>query len=396
MSNIVTGIDIGSYQVKVVIAERADDPRQLPHILGTGYAESRGLKHGYVISVPDVARSVAAAVAQASKAAGHKVERACIGIGGIGLDEAFSHGEAAVERGDSEITERDVARAIAASEKAVPPAAITNKKILHTIPLSFSVDGARILGKNPAGMKGSRVSVDTFLITCLDRHVADILSAVDEAGIEVEDIAASPMAASFVSLSKMQKRVGCILANIGSETMSTIVYEDTIPVSIKVFPVGGNDITNDLALGMRIALEEAEQLKHGAVLGAPYPKRKIDDLISKRLTDMFKLIDAHLKSINKDELLPAGIVMTGGSSVIPLSADLAKSILRLPSRAATLTDGSSDPSLPHDSSWSVAYGLTIWGDSQRGATEPFGGNGVKDMVTDAAGNIWRWFKKFLP
>src|SRR6202142_3495437 len=263
MSNIVTGIDIGTHHVKVVIAQSADDPHAPPRVLGTGYAESRGLKAGYIVSVPDVARSVAAAVSQASKAARVKVKRAYLGLGGMGLEEAFSRGEAVVERGDSEITERDIPRAIAASEKTLASSNTLNRRNIHTIPLRYSVDGVRVLGRSPVGMKGMRLSVETLFITSLERHVGDLVEAVEQAGVEVEDVVAAPIAASFVALTKMQKRVGCVLANIGSETLSIIVFEDTTPISLKVFPIGAADITNDIALGLRISPEDAEQLKQG-------------------------------------------------------------------------------------------------------------------------------------
>ncbi len=390
MANYVTGIDIGSYQVKVVIAERPDDPRQPPRILGTGYAESRGLKHGYIISIPEVSRSIAAAVAQASKAARVRVKRVYLGVGGIGLEEAFARGETVVERGDSEITDRDIPRAVKVSEEALPPAARANRKIIHTIPLRFTVDGVRVLAKNPVGMKGQRISVETLFITCLERHLADLAAAVQDAGLEVEDVVAAPIAASFVALNKMQKRVGCVLANIGSETLSIIVFEDSLPVSVKVFPVGAADITNDLALGLKISPEEAEQLKQGAVLGAPYPKRKIDDIIARRVQDMFKLVESHLKKIGKDELLPAGVILTGGGSSIQTIADLAKAVLRLPSRTAPITEG--QRMQLRDASWAVAYGLTIWGFSEGGELEPLDRSAFADFFK----NIWRWFKKFLP
>ncbi len=392
MNNIVTGIDVGTYHVKVVIAQNADDPRQAPRILGTGYAESRGLKSGYIISVPDVARSIAAATAQASKAAQVKVKRAYLGLGGIGLDEAFARGEVVVERGDSEITDRDIPRAIAASEKALPSAAVLNRKIIHTIPLRFSVDGVRVMGHSPVGMKGMRIAVDTFFITCQERHVSDLVAAVEEAGIEVEDIVASPLAASFVALSKMQKRVGCVLANMGAETLSLIVFEDSVPLSIKIFPVGASDITHDLALGLRIPPEDAEQLKQGAILGAPYPKKKIDDLIATRITSMFKLIESHLKKIGKDELLPAGIILTGGGSAIQTVSDIAKAILRLPSRTASLSEGVGAKMQLKDGSWAVAYGLTVWGMTQGDGLEHPGNTDLIDILK----NVWHWFKKFLP
>lgn len=391
MANHVTGIDIGSYHVKVVIAERPEDPRLPPRILGTGYAESRGLKQGYIVSVPEVSRSIAAAVAQASKAARVKVKRVYLGVGGIGLEEAFSRGETVVERGDSIVTSRDIPRAVKVSEDALPPVARQNRKVIHTIPLRYSLDGIKVLGKNPVGMKGQRISVETMFITCLERHVVDLKTAVEDAGFEVEDVCAAPLAASFVALSKMQKRVGCVLANIGSETLSVIVFEDSVPVSVKVFPVGASDITNDLALGLRISPEEAEQLKQGAVLGAPYPKRKIDDIIARRISDMFKLVEAHLKKIGKDELLPGGIILTGGGSAVQTVADLAKAVLRLPSRQAPIGEGNQKMQL-RDSSWAVAYGLTIWGFSEGGDLEAEEHSGLNDVF----GNLWRWFKKFLP
>ncbi len=392
MQKIVTGIDVGSYQVRVVIAGRADNPREAPRILGTGYAESRGLKHGYIVSVDEVSRSIAAAVSQASKAAQVKVKRAYLGLGGIGLEEVFSRADTVVERGDSEITPRDLPRVLKASEASVAAAATLNRRIIHSIPLRYYVDGARALSKSPVGMKGMRLSVETLFITCLERHVHDLVEAVERAGIEVEDVAASPLAASFVALTKMQKRVGCVLANIGSETLSIIVFEDDIPISIKVFPTGAADITNDLALGLRISPEEAEQLKQGAILGASFSKRRIEDLMSHRIQNMFKLVEAHLKKIGKNELLPAGIILTGGGSSIQTVAETAKSILRLPSRTAALTDSPTSKVHLKDSAWAVAYGLTIWGFTQGGELEMAENTDFKDMLK----NTWRWAKRFLP
>jgi cell division protein FtsA len=391
MNNVIVGIDVGTSQVKVVVA-RGHDDRALPAILGTGYAESRGVKQGYITSTAEVSRSIAAAVAQASRAARMPIKRAYISVGGIGLEEAFARGEVVVERGDSQITERDIPRAIAASERALPPSATLNRKIIHTIPLSFSVDGVKVMGRSALGMKGARVAVETLFITCLERHVTDLVSAIEEAGVEVEDIVAAPLAASFVALSKTQKRVGCVLVNIGSETLSLAVFDDSVPISIKVFPVGSSAVTNDLALGLRIPPEEADQLKHGAVLGAPFPKKKIDDLINKRLSEMLKLVEHHLKKIGKDELLPAGIILTGGGSAIQTASDLAKAVLRLPARVASLGDNGASKIQLGDGSWAVAYGLTVWGVTQGGDLETHEESSVRDSFK----TIWRWFKKFLP
>ncbi|HYF12804.1 MAG TPA: cell division protein FtsA [Candidatus Paceibacterota bacterium] len=392
MQKTVTGIDIGTYHVKVVIAARPDNPRDAPKILGTGYAESRGMKQGYIISVPEVSRSVAAAVAQASKAAQVKVRRAYVGIGGVGIDEAFSRGETVVERGDSEVTYRDIPRVLSAAESSLAPAALLNRRILHTIPLRYSLDGVRVMGRSPVGLKGVRLSAETLFITCLERHVSDIVSAVEDAGIEVEDVAASPLAASFVALSKMQKKVGCVLANIGSETLSIIVFEDGIPISVRVFPVGAADITHDIALGLRISPEEAEQLKHGSVIGSSYPQKKVDDIIARRVQDMFKLVEAQLKKIGKNELLPAGIILTGGGGAVQTVSDLAKAVLRLPAKVASLSEGVGSKVHLKDGSWAVSYGLTIWGFTQGDEPEAASNAGFKDV----AHSFSRWARKFLP
>ena len=390
MSNIVTGIDVGTYHVKAVIAQRHEDERQPPRILGTGYAESRGMRHGYITSLGETGRSITAAVAQAQKAARVRVKGAYVGLGGAGLDEYTARGETVVERGDSQISERDLSRAAAAAAAALPPSATLNRRILHQIPLRYFVDGVRVLGRNPAGMSGGRVGVEVLFITCLERHVHDLMQAVEEAGFSVEDVVAAPVAASFVALSKTQKRVGCVLANMGAETLSIIVFEDTVPISVKVFPIGGTDVTHDLALSLRISPEDAQELKHGAILGAPYPKRKIEDVIAKRVTEMFKLVETHLKKIGKNELLPAGIILTGGSSALQSAADLAKSALRLPSRLAE--PPSSQRMQLQDSTWAVAYGLTIWGLTQGGDLE---GQNSSEWL-DPLHSLWRWFKKFLP
>jgi len=389
MQRIATGIDIGTHHIKVVIAERTGDPKDPPRILGTGFAESRGLRHGYIISGGDVTRSVSLAVAQAEKAAKTKVREAYVGVGGVSLSEIFSRGETIVTRGDGEISERDVAQALAASESSISPSQMLNHKIIHTIPLRYMVDGNPLMGSRPQGLKGIKLAVETLFITCLTQHFKDLVEAVEEAGIEVQDIVAAPLAASFVTITKPQKMAGCILANIGAETFSIVVFEDGVPISIKVFPTGGSDITNDIALGLRVPIEEAEQIKLGAITGRDVPRRKLEDIITRRLSDMFKLVEAHLKKMGKDGLLPAGIIITGGGSRIQTATDLAKAVLRLPSRLAHLTAIDSKMQLK-DGSWAVAYGLTIWG-----FTSPdFGGSesGRWDMVRMAR----RILKKFLP
>jgi len=386
--SFVTGIDVGTYHVKVVIVREPlqSEGKSLPQIIGTGYAESRGLRNGYIINENDVVRSVRNAITQAEKASGVKVKNAYISMGGIGLDEVQSRGEAITSRADSMITQVDIDKAMQASEDTVQDK-IPNRKIIHGIPLSYTVDGEKVHGR-PHGLKGTKIEIETLFITAFEQHLNDLVAAIESIGIKVNDVMASPLAGSLVMLSKAQKRAGCVLANIGAETVSIVVFENNTPISLKVFPLGSNDITNDLALGLKIPLDEAEKIKRGGITNATYSKRKIDEIISARLTDIFELIDAHLKKIKRDGLLPAGIILTGGGSGITTIQDLARASLRLPSKIATLDPGQNGK--VRDASWAVSYGLCIWG--MTGTEEESGIN----LAKHTGSNLLNWFKQFLP
>ncbi len=382
----VTGIDVGTYHVKVVIASAAKETSGVPQIIGTGYAESRGLRNGYIINESDVVRSVRNAVAQAEKASGVKVRRAYISMGGIGLDEIHAHGEAITSRADSVISQVDIDKAVEASEESIRER-IPNRRILHAIPLHFTIDGERVYGR-PHELKGTKLEVDTLFVTAFEQHLNDLVSAIESIGIHVDDIMASPLAGSLVMLTKAQKRAGCVLANIGAETVSIVVFENNTPTSLKVFPIGSNDITNDIALGLKIPLEEAEKIKRGGMTHTPYSKKKLDEIISARLTDIFELIDAHLKKMKRDGLLPAGVILTGGGSGITSVQDLARASLRLPSKIATLDPGQNGK--VRDASWAVSYGLCIWG--MTGTEEESGIN----LARHTGSTILNWLKQFLP
>ncbi len=389
MSNhIVTGIDVGTYQVKVVVVQyqKHGKTKALPKIIGTGYAESRGLRNGYIINENDVRRSVRNAIAQAEKASGAHIKSAYVSIGGIGLDELHSHGEVITSRADSEITHVDIDKAMSVSEDHIIDH-IPNRKILHAIPLSFTIDGEKVMGR-PNGMKGTRLEVESMFITSIEQHLNDLVASIESIGVMVEDVMASPLAGSLVMISKTQKRAGCVLANIGSETVSIIVFENSIPISLKVLPIGSNDITNDIALGLKIPLDEAEKIKRGGMSSTTYSKRKLDEIISARLSDIFELIGAHLKKIGRDGLLPAGVIITGGGSGVSTIKDLAKVALKLPSKIATLDPGENGE--VKDASWAVAYGLCIWGVS--GSEEE---SGVA-LARHTGNSIINWFKQFLP
>lgn len=384
-NRVIVGIDVGTYQIKVVVAkDTPENSNTLPQIIGTGFAESRGLRNGYIVNEQDATRSIQSAIFQAEKNAGVPIKRAYLSISSVGVDEIFAHGEIITSRTDSEVINTDTEKVMQDSEDRIIEH-IPNRKILHDVPLSFTLDGERVLGR-PNGRKGTKLEVDALFVTVIEQHVTDLINAVEATGVVVEDVIASPLAVSFVALSKAQKRAGCVIANIGAETLALTVFENSLPLSVKVFPVGSNDITNDIALGMKIPLEEAEKIKRGS--SSSYSKRKLDEIINSRLADMFELIDTHLKKIKRDGLLPAGVIITGGGSNLSGIEDVAKVCLRLPARISLLDPGTNGKL--KDPTWAVAYGLCVWGASDQVERSGIG------MAKQAKNSIVKWLSQFLP
>ncbi len=372
--NITVGIDVGTYATRVVVAEYKKGEK-IPQILGTGMSVSNGLRHGYIINSDEAVKSIRRAVADAEKNAGIKIKRAALSIGGVSVGSALSVGSTIISKADTEVTSLDIAKAVKEAEDNL---SLANKKIIETIPVAYKLDGKEITGR-PEGMHGIKLEVRVLFITCLEQHFDDLVEAATDAGIEVVDVVPSPLAASAIALSDRQKSVGSILVNIGAETVSIAVFENGHAISLHIFSIGSTDITNDIALGLKVPLDEAEGIKIGSVMGN-YPKKKLDEIIEARLSDIFELIDNHLKKIKRSELLPAGIIITGGGAQIAMIDEMAKSFLKLPARIGVAEFFGNAKSKIRDSSWFVATGLCVH-DSHRnmGGSESGFGKEIKNF-----------------
>ena len=225
----------------------------------------------------------------------------------------------------------------------------------------------------------------------LGQQYDDMLEAVECAGVEVEGVMASPLAASLVTLNRSQKMAGVCLAHIGSETLSVVIFDNDIPISVKVFPMGSGDITNTIALSFQVPLHEAEALKRGAVSGSDIPQRKMDALITKKLKEMFTLVNAHLKSIGRQRLLPAGIVITGGGSGLTSAAEIARGVLQLPSQTSHIGLLSRASSV--DATWAVAAGLCRWAYAEDRVART---SSLGEVFSDGWQSIKRGIRSLLP
>ncbi len=396
---IVIGIDIGTSETKVIIAEGLVESGHFsPRIIGSGTAETRGVERGYVASTSDVAQSVRTAVTKAEKMAGVKAKRAYVSFGGLGLGSITASGSVAISRADLEVTERDLSSALEAAELAIPPTSSLNKRIINTIPVEYKLNGAISWG-DPVGLKAHKLEVKALFITCHEHHLADLIKSVEEAGIEVVDVVAGPVAASYVTVSKKQRRVGCLLADLGAETLSVIAFENNNPISLEVFPIGGSDITNDIALGLKIPLDDAENVKLGGLSRTPFSKKKLDEIISARLQDSFELIQDHLKKIGRNALLPAGVVLTGGTAGTPGIKTFAEEELRLPAQIAEVHFGGHENNKIRDTIWATACGLVLVGftsNQEGGILGPRKGPITAEDGQKIFRQLSRWFKQFLP
>lgn len=353
--SITVGIDIGTQTTRVLVGEYVGG-EAAPNIIGMGTSESRGMRRGYINNKQEAGKSIAKALEEAERSSKIKIRRAFVSVGGLSLDSIMTTGTAIVSKADGEVTELDVKKAIDESEEAL--GTLPNRQVLHTVPMKWKLDGKEIWGR-PEGMKGLKLEVKTLFVTCLEQHIHDLVEVIEEADVEVTEVIAAPMAASLVSLTKRQKTAGCVLVNIGAETVSMVVFENDVPTFLHVFPIGGTDITNDIALGLKIPIEEAEEIKIGNREPLNYPRKKLDEIIEARLTDIFELVENYLKKIGRNGLLPAGIILTGGSTQLPIVESLARETLELPSRVTTPDLMQNSKGKIRSAAWAVCYGLLM-------------------------------------
>jgi len=384
--NISIGIDVGSSMTRVVVGEFFKGEKN-PKVIGAGESATKGVKNGYVTDPLSVAISVKTAVSMAEKSSGIKIKRAFISIGGISLRGEFSSGSVIISKADGEVTNLDINKALQDCEENLN---LNNKKVVQVFPISFRLDGKEVLGRLE-GMRGTKLEVKALFITYSMQHLEDLIAVISEAGVDTIDIIASPVAIGELVLSEKQKMVGVALVNIGYQTTSLAVFENGLPVSIHNFSIGSLDITNDIALGFKIPLPQAERFKIEGVEDN-FSKRKLDEIVEARLSDIFELIDNHLKKIKRSELLPAGVVFVGGGASTPGLEEFSKSALKLPSTLGTTEIFGNAKTKLRDSSWFTALGLVIYGKDSSNYSE----GSFRSFLQDLKNSIKSSLKQLMP
>ena len=340
----IVGLDIGSSHIKAAIAEiKRGTDASLVSVLKIS---SGGIRRGTVDNVVDATHALSTVLTEIKQISRGAIKNIILGVATPDMKVQYSKGVVAVSRADDEIYQDDVKRVVQSAQAVNLPA---NRMVLHSLIKEFIVDGIDHIS-DPLGMIGKRLEVSTLIIDAFSPSVKNLEKCVETLGASVTDIVLSPLAAGYSVLSKNQKELGVILIDIGFSKTSIAVYSENRLAHAAVIPVGSSNITNDLAIGLRIPIEAAEivKLSFGSALAKEVSSRdvvelvKIDprargtvtkkfiaEIIEDRLAEIFELVNTEVKHVGKISSLPAGVVLIGGGAKIPNIAELARNELKL-------------------------------------------------------------------
>jgi cell division protein FtsA len=381
----------------------------VPNVIGVGTAPSLGIRKGQVIDVEELIHNIIASLEDAERMAGVPVNHVFVGLSGAHIESFDSRGVIAIS--GAEITVDDVARVLdAAQAVSIPP----NRRILHIEPKSYAVDEQRSI-KNAVGMTGIRLEVEAHIITGHIQHVKNIEKCIDQAGVDIDALVPTTIAAAEATLTKRQKELGVVIIDIGAGCTSIAVFEEGTILSSICLPIGGESVTNDIAIGLRTSVDTAERIKieFGSVLPQEVPEREMIDLstvsrvdsqtVSKRYMaeimqaryfEIFSLIKTELERLGRSGMLPAGAVLTGAASKAPGVLDLARDTLGLPVQMGFPVEVGGVVEKVDDPAYATALGTLVWGLRHGDSSSRFSLGSFE--VKRAVQQVGSWFKSLLP
>lgn len=351
-TKIIAGIELGSSKISTLVAQVNQDPTTLEtsiNIIGASSVSSQGIKKGQIVDIEEAVEATIASVEAAERMAGYSLESAYIALGGAHVRSQNSHGVVAVSDPQGEITQNDVDRAIEAASAVSLP---TSREVVHVIPREFVVDGETGV-KDPVGMSGVRLEVDTHIVSAASSSIKNLTKAVGEVGVEISDLVFSGLASAEAVVSTTERELGCVLIDIGGGTTSIAVFLEGSLAYSGVIPVGARNVTNDLAIGLRVSLETAEKIK--VVLSSKKKdkdendevdleslgisevkkiskKTLLEGIIRPRLNEIFTMVRLELEKEGLANRIPSGAIVTGGGAETAGVIDSAKRMLSLPVR----------------------------------------------------------------
>jgi len=384
-NKIITGIELGSDKTTTVVAQISQDESSLEqtiNIIGVSSVDSKGIKKGQIVNIEESVESTVFSLEAAERMAGHNIDSAFVALGGAHIHSQNSHGVVAISGPNGEIVTPDVDRVIEAASAISLPA---SREVIHVLPREYIVDGETGV-KDPIGMSGVRLEVETHVVTASTAAIKNLTKSLSDAGVKIDDLVFSGLAASYSVLTDTEKELGCCLIDIGAGTTSVVAYVDGSLAYSGVIPVGAKNVTNDIAIGLRVSLETAEKIKLFLSDSKKNTKESTDELdlnavgisevskvskktlvegiIRPRLNEIFTMVRLELEKEKILNRIPSGAIVTGGGAKTIGITDSAKRMLTIPVRIGIpsgisgLVDDCLDPA------FSVPLGLLIYGSKQ--------------------------------
>ncbi len=410
--SVVSSLDVGSAKIRTVVAVvDGAEGGQVPSVIGVGISPSLGMRKGHVIDIEETIHNIISALEDAERMAGVPINHVFIGMSGAHIEAFDSRGVIAIS--GSEITVDDIARVLEAAQAVSIP---SNRRILHIEPKSYAVDEQRGI-KNPVGMTGIRLEVEAHIITGQIQHVKNLEKCIDQAGVDIDALVPATIAISEAVLTKRQKELGVVTIDIGAGSTSVAVFEEGTILHSVCLPVGGENVTNDIAIGLRTSIDTAEKIKieFGSVLPAEIQEREMIDLstvskmdtqtVSKkymaeimqaRYYEIFSLVKEELKRVGRDGLLPAGALLTGAAVKAPGVLDIAREVLGLPVQMGFPVEVGGVIEKVDDPAYATALGTLLWGVREGSRKGGFGFSMGSIDMKRTFGQVGSWLKNLLP
>ncbi len=376
---LLTSIDVGTTKICTTIADMHEGEGGV-RVIGVGVAPSRGLHKGLVVNINEAREAIHESVRKAEQASGFKVESAFIGVTGRHVSSVNNRGVVAITRNDRLVRRDDLKRVLQCARSIQVP---SDRKLLHIIPRGYTVDGQTGV-KNPVGMHGFRLDVEAHIITAAVTSVQNLIKCVRSVGIDIDDLILEPLASSEAVLTEDEKQVGIILADIGGGTTDIAVFKDGSIWHTAILPVAGYQLTRDIAVGLGLPFDIAEEMKkrYGSVM--PVYESKLDtpstisedghgvsyqdlcDIVRARIDEIIRLILLEMPRSEYEAFVPGGLVLTGGSANLSGIEVLGRDILHLPVRVGVPTNIYGIADILHDPAYATSVGLLLWGAKHKG------------------------------
>ncbi|MEI7451579.1 MAG: cell division protein FtsA [Candidatus Falkowbacteria bacterium] len=413
---IIAGLDIGSTSIRLVIGQKINDVNgEDVQIIGAVSSPTSGMSKGSINSIEDATSSISACIEKAERLIGVPLTSAWIGINNPKIKCEKSRGVVVVSKSDGEIDDIDVNRAIDAARSLVVP---NNYEILHVIPIKFSIDNQEDI-KDPIGMSGLRLEVETLIILGLSNQIKNLTKAVFRTGLQIDDVALLSLASAEAVLDIRQRELGVALINIGAATTSLSVFEEGNLLHTAVLPIGSEHITSDIAICLRCPINLAERIKveYGSSEPTNFSEDDVDisdlvkeenvddsittisqkyvaEIIEARVEEIFEKIDEELKMIDRSGMLPAGIILIGGGAKLNGIVETAKRKLCLPASLGEAKNIRIAIDKARGLEFLGALGLVVWG--RRGSIGNSDNGALSKNIASAVKKIKGIFGKIIP